>query len=52
MIKARRAGADFTLRLKRRAEALAARRAQQMSREQRSADWRSAAALWPDFGTD
>jgi hypothetical protein len=39
-------------RLKRRAEALALRRARQIASEARAADWRDARALWPDFAED
>jgi hypothetical protein len=39
-------------RLKRRAAALAKRRARQITRPARAADWRDARALWPDFAED
>ncbi|MGY6638415.1 MAG: hypothetical protein ACXIUO_14895 [Erythrobacter sp.] len=39
-------------RLRRRAQALAERRAQAIKREARPADWRNARSLWPGFGED
>lgn len=39
-------------RLKRRAEALAERRARQIAQDARPAAWRDARVLWPDFTED
>jgi hypothetical protein len=39
-------------RLKRRAEALALRRAHFIARKTHAADWRDARSLWPDFTED
>jgi cation diffusion facilitator CzcD-associated flavoprotein CzcO len=52
MIAARIATRDLTLRMQKRAEAASLRRARQIERKTSSADWRSAASLWPEFGMD
>jgi uncharacterized protein YbjT (DUF2867 family) len=48
MIAARHTG-NLAARLKRRAEALALRRAHEMMHEARGVQWRDARVLWPDF---
>lgn len=52
MIAARPAGRNLAARLHRHAAAIAKRRARQIASEANAANWRSADALWPDFGTD
>lgn len=53
MIKAQPRMDALAARLKRRAEALAERRAHQIIRQaRRSTDWRDARALWLDFTED
>lgn len=52
MIAARPTNHNLAARLRRHAEAVAERRARQIASDAKAADWRSADALWPDFGTD
>lgn len=52
VISARAISRDLAARLRRHAEAIATRRARQINEQQTPAEWRSADALWPDFGRD
>ena len=52
MIIAQHPMAALAARLKRRAEMLGERRARELVHDARSAQWRDARALWPDFAPD
>lgn len=52
MITAREASRDLATRLRRRAEALAKRRARDIAKEADARNWRDARKLWPDFTQD
>lgn len=52
MIAAHITSRDLALRLRQRAEAASLRRARLIERATANTDWRSAASLWPEFGTD
>ena len=52
MITAQPRLSALVTRLKRRAEAMAIRRAHEIAREARTDLWREPSALWPDFTQD